>query len=401
MRGSSMRAWACAWSFAAAALLWQWPARAAADCDALAADGRALDGDEAALAQTGAQIAARKREVAGEISAFNTSCGSSNAPGCDAQRRTLAAHQGEVDAAIARYRDVKKQLDARRAALRERTTACAPLPKVDPCAYFDADARSHAARELARLEAVRKKLGDKLDEVKRWRGELTRTRDDYERLRDVSAAAELAEAMSAVPIDRVLAGLARQPRLAAALGDKVVGELVAAWRSAQTALAAMQLARTPSDDTSAQLKQTLSATRRAHEAMLAVPAATLPHDARGEATRGVLKGAGHAFAVATKLLSYAGDDRPRPSGEAAVRYEREGKLLVECAAIFEWPVALALGVEEVAQLETRRAVGRAAVERLQSVIAGNWDAERYLRAKVEQLDTNIGELTRITKCGQQ
>jgi hypothetical protein len=264
------------------------------------------------------------------------------------------------------------------------------------CSTYDQAARRTAAATAQAQRDLLARLDAQVEKLKQWSDQAGRDAQEFERMRAVDASQELADALGAIPMQVILERLAQVPRLAARLSEARRARIMAGYHTTRGLLAGAETLTAESP--TKQGREGLATVHHLVGTMTELLGTQLIENEQGRAARQVLGGLDRAFGVAAALIGYLTGEPSPKTGTRVERWRAEGKAIVEIGAIFEWPIATALGIEEVAYAEARRKLGTRAVEQLASAANDEWNAKAYLEAKIARIKTELVELERVEKC---
>jgi hypothetical protein len=265
------------------------------------------------------------------------------------------------------------------------------LPSLDPRRLISRGDYESALAARDRLNQLLPKLQAQLEKVRDQRGKTLGYENEFEEIRAETARGALRDALGALPVSGILKKLAADPSLAKSLTPEVISRVDLAMKALRMEIGREHASLVP--DTQEQRKQRVEVIRQGAEALLSVCANQLPE---GGGSHLMLEQMGKMLQVYNKFSDYLNDPK---SGERPPWQElgEVVKLGINVAGVYCAPVALGVGVESLGERAVTRVIIQSAMEDLSDSLKSNYDADRFLTAKIERTQGFVNELNRTVE----
>ncbi len=224
----------------------------------------------------------------------------------------------------------------------------------------------------------------KSEELRRWRSDIGRYEREFDELRADAVHGALSDVLQAIPAEAVAAKLTAVPTLAKYLPSDFEAKFKAAFEAAKgLGFTADGISAREGAD---QFKKISEGQLSIRKALLAIPLTR-----ENEATRKWLKAFDNTYEIAVKIGSYALE----PTRASRVeRIAPAAELIGEVGGVLYPPLGYAVYSTKVGLRKLQAEKSQEALNELGSAMSANWNAEFYLRGKIQRTTGFVVELDR-------
>jgi len=258
------------------------------------------------------------------------------------------------------------------------------LPAISPGSLVTEDIYASALRERRRLARLQQRLQKKILELRKWRGDIQREQQEFALLRAEAAQGAVSDILGAIPADAVAAKLTRIPAYAKYLPADFESKFTAAFETAKALGFYAEGTSAPQD--AERFKKLAEGQLAIRKALLAIP---LAHE--NESVRRWLGALDKTYDIAVKVSAYAMESDPH---SRALRISAAAEVLGEVGGVLYPPLGFSVNATKVAVRGAEAWTARAAMDELGTTLASNWNAEFYLRDKLQKTSSFMAELDR-------
>ncbi len=237
-----------------------------------------------------------------------------------------------------------------------------------------------ALRSCQKSVNLRKRLQKKMAQLRGWRNDIQRYRQEFEALRADAARGAISDAMDAIPIEWMA------PKIVSTATS--AEKLKAVYTAAHGAVSEVEGYFENEDHE--RLKKIVEGEMDFRNSLLAIP---LQHES--EETQKWVGNLGKIYGTGVKLLGYALACRNGKVHPLSVQSLPETAALAgEIWGLFDPRVAAAVASTKLFIRADQGGTAQQAIANLNEVLAKNWDAEQHLQRKIVLLNSSISEENR-------
>lgn len=262
---------------------------------------------------------------------------------------------------------------------------------VDPSAFVTKDIYESAVRERDRLTRAKARLKAKVEKLSEWRTNQRKYLHQVEKIRAEAIRGAITDVLELIPVGKIVEAMQKEEKYRA-----IAPHLMAAYRAIQAGTFAANAAS--GEETAQRQKDILQAHKRTRDALLAIPLTKIP---QGDPGRKWLEAMTRLYNASTAVMLFAANhDAGKSRGSVLQTPAPWAELGVDVATALSPPVAVAAAAVSLGG--RAYALANISTSELERALQKNFEAQQYLRQKIERIESFITEQERtITMYGSR